>query len=136
MSKNACFRGSFHNHHGKQAKNLFKPVSQHFYSVYWKLSRELSWEKSLWLTRQILGLLVKILAADGKYPVLNTVSVMIPIQMQLSQKKKFSSIFCWLFEMWLKFWTFSKRNMTLIDFVFPKLPTPKTWVDKCLKSLV
>ena len=23
--------------------------------------------------------------------------------------------------------------MTLIDFVFPKLRTPKTWSDKCLK---
>ena len=26
--------------------------------------------------------------------------------------------------------------MTLIDFVFPKLPTLGTWSDKCLKSLV
>ena len=26
--------------------------------------------------------------------------------------------------------------MTLIDFVFPKLQTPKTWSDKCLKSPV
>ena len=26
--------------------------------------------------------------------------------------------------------------MTLIDFVFPKLRTPKTWSDKFLKSLV
>ena len=26
--------------------------------------------------------------------------------------------------------------MTLIDFVFPKLGTSKTWSDKCLKSPV
>ena len=26
--------------------------------------------------------------------------------------------------------------MTLRDFVFPKLRTPETWSDKCLKSLV
>ena len=26
--------------------------------------------------------------------------------------------------------------MTLIDFVFSKLQTPKTWSDKCLKSPV
>ena len=26
--------------------------------------------------------------------------------------------------------------MTLIDFVFSKLQTPKTWLDKCLKSPV
>ena len=24
--------------------------------------------------------------------------------------------------------------MTVIDFVFPKLWTPKTWLDQCLKS--
>ena len=28
----------------------------------------------------------------------------------------------------------SEENMTLINFVFPKLQTPKTWFDKCLKS--
>ena len=26
--------------------------------------------------------------------------------------------------------------MTLMDFVFPKLRTAKTWLDKCLKSFV
>ena len=30
----------------------------------------------------------------------------------------------------------SKNKMTLIDLVFPKLRTPKTWLDKCLKSPV
>ena len=29
-----------------------------------------------------------------------------------------------------------KKNMTLIDFLFPKLRPPKTYWDKCLKSLV
>ena len=24
--------------------------------------------------------------------------------------------------------------MTLTAFVFPKLPTPRTWLDKCLKT--
>ena len=28
----------------------------------------------------------------------------------------------------------SEETMTLINFVFPKLRTPKTWLDKCLKS--
>ena len=43
---------------------------------------------SLLFTCQTLGLLVKILAADEKYPVLNRDNLMRPIQMQLSQKQK------------------------------------------------
>ena len=52
------------------------------------MSRQLHWEEFLLLTRQILGLLVNTLAADDRYPVLNKENLTIPIQMQLSQKKK------------------------------------------------
>ena len=52
------------------------------------MSRQLHWEEFLLLTRQILGLLVNTLAADDRYPVLNKENSTIPIQMQLSQKKK------------------------------------------------
>ena len=48
----------------------------------------MTWKKSLLLAFQVLGLLVKTLAADEKYPVLNRENLTIPIQMQLSQKKK------------------------------------------------
>ena len=43
---------------------------------------------SLLLTCQILGLIVNTLAADEKYPVLNSDNLTIPIQMELSQKQK------------------------------------------------
>ena len=50
--------------------------------------------KVLLLTRQILGLLVNTLAADGRYPVVNKENLTIPIQMQLSQKQNtFSKFF-------------------------------------------
>ena len=50
--------------------------------------------KVLLLTRQILGLLVNTLAADGRYPVVNKENITIPIQMQLSQKQNtFSKFF-------------------------------------------
>ena len=58
--------------------------------------------------------------------------------MQLSQKKKKKtfSLFCSEFlKSGLDFEHFEKK-MTLIDFVFPKLRTPKTWLDKCPKSPV
>ena len=49
-----------------------------------------------------------------------------PIQMHLSQKQKifFSQFFSRIFESALKFEHFQKK-MTLIAYVFPKLPTTK-----------
>ena len=41
----------------------------------------------------MLGLLVKTLAADEKYPALNRDNLTIPVQMQLSMKKKTFSQF-------------------------------------------
>ena len=46
-----------------------------------------------------------------KYPVLNRDNLTIPIQMILSEKHKmFLSIFCWIFEIYLKFWTFLEKR--------------------------
>ena len=58
------------------------------------------------------------------------------MQMQLSQKQKpFSQFFAVFLKSGLTF-DILKTKMTLKAFVFPKLRTPKTWLDKCLKSLV
>ena len=45
------------------------------------------------MTCQILGLLVNTLAADEKYPVLNSDNLTITIQMIISEKKNFFSQF-------------------------------------------
>ena len=136
MSKKSLFRGHFEKQHGIRAQTLFRYSWQHLYSVYWWLSRQLSWKKSFLLTWQILRLLVNTLAVDDKYPVLYRVKLMIPIQIQLSQKPK---TFCRLFSAFsksrLSFEHFEQK-MTLIDFVFQELRTKKTWLDKCLKSPV
>ena len=61
---------------------------------------------------------------------------MIPIQMESSQKQKtLSEFFSAFLKSKLNFEDFEKK-MTLIDFVCTKLPTPKTWLDKCLKITV
>ena len=136
MTKKSHFREPFDKQHGKGAQALFKSESHHLYNIHWSLLRQLSCKKSLLLTCQILGLLVNTLAADEKYPVLNTDNLTIPIQMQLSQKEKTFS------EFFVHFWNLSeilnafKKKRTLRAFVFPKFPTPKSWSDKCLKSLV
>ena len=49
--------------------------------------------------------------------------------MQLSPKtKSFLSIFVCIFEIYIKFWTFKKKKMTLIADVFPQLQMPKNVV--------
>ena len=59
------------------------------------------------MTCKILELLLNTLAEDEKYPVLNTDNLTIPIQMQLSQKKKTFSKF---------FAAFLKSRLNIKDF--------------------
>ena len=58
-----------------------------------------------------MGLIVKTLAADKRYPALNRHTLMIPIQIQLSQKQK---TFCKAFAAFLKselnFEIFEQKN--------------------------
>ena len=71
----------------------------------------MSWKKSLFLTCQILGLLVNTLAADEKYPALNRDNLTILIQMQLSQKPNtFPEFFAAFFKFLLNFKYFEKKD--------------------------
>ena len=61
---------------------------------------------------------------------------MTPIKMQLyEQQKDFSNFFSPFLNSSENF-EHLKKKMTLIDLVFSKLRTPKTWLDKCLRSPV
>ena len=96
----------------------------------------MTWKKSLLLTCKILGLLFITLAADEKYALLKKDNLTIPIQMQLSLKQKnLSQFFAAFLKATLNVKYFEIKT-TLLDFVFPKLRTPETWSDKCLKSPV
>ena len=106
MSKKYGFRRPFNKQHGKRAQALLKSALEHLYHIHRWLPSQLSGKTSLLRTCQILGLLVNTLAAGEKYPVLNSDNLMIRIQMQLSQTKKFFPIFCCIFEIYIKFWTF------------------------------
>ena len=66
---------------------------------------------SLLFPCQILGLLVKTLVADEKYRVLYRDNLMIPIQMQLSQKQKtFPQFFTAVLKSRLNFKYFETKN--------------------------
>ena len=111
MSKKSRFRGPFEKQHRKRAEPLFKSVWQHLYHIDWSLPSQLNWKKSLFLTCQILGLLLNTLAADEKYPVLNRDNLTIPIQMQLSQKQKtFSEFFAAFLKFRVNFEYFEKTD--------------------------
>ena len=126
MSKNSCFRTPFHRQHCKRAEALLKSASQHLYHNRWSLPSQFSWKKSRFLTCQILGLLVKTLAADEKYPLLKRDNLTIPIHMQLSLiEKTFSPFFAAFLKSRWNFEHFDKKD-ALIDFVIFKLRTPKT----------
>ena len=57
--------------------------------------------------------------------------------MQLSEKqKRFSEFFAAFLKSSSNFERFEKKKVTPIAFVFRKLPTPKTLLDKCLKTLI
>ena len=94
MSKKSRFRGCFDKQYGKRSIELLKYASQHLYRIHWSMARKSCSEKFLLLTWHILGLLVNTLAADEKYSVLSSDNLTIPIQMELSKKKKtFSEFF-------------------------------------------
>ena len=85
MSEKSSFRRPFNRQHGKRAETLLKSEGQHLYHIYWSLSKQVSWEKSLLVISKTLTLLVKILTAYDKYMPLNRDNLTLPIRMQLSQ---------------------------------------------------
>ena len=111
MSKQSRFRECSDKQYGKLAQASLKSGSQHLYHNHLSLARNFCLKKCLLLTCQILGLLVNTLAADEKYPVLNRNNLTIPIQMQLSEKKKtFYQFFAAFLKSRLNFKHFGKKD--------------------------
>ena len=82
-------------------------------------------QKSLLETWKFFSRFFNTLTADDKNSFISRDNWMQTIQMHLSRKQKiFSEFFSAFFESALNFEHFQK-NMTLIPYVFPKLPTTK-----------
>ena len=69
----------------------------------------------------MLGLLLNILAADEKYPLLKRGNLMVPIQIQLSQKHKNFLNFLLHFGNLKEILNILRQKVTIIDFVISKL---------------
>ena len=135
MSEEFRFRGPFEKQHSKRSQAPLKSASQHLYLIHWSLPRKSSWKKSVLLTWQVLELLLNTLNADDKYHVLNKNNLTIPVQMQFSQKQKHFLRFCPYFWNINSILNILKKKM-ILDFVFRKLRTRKTYSDNCIKSAV
>ena len=110
MSNNSGFRGPFEKQHGKLAQTLLKSERQSLYHIYWSLWRQLSLKKSLLHICKIVRLFVNTLTANDKYYLVNRDILKEPIQIQLPQKLKILLNFFKNFEIYLNFWTFSKKR--------------------------
>ena len=111
MSKKSRLRGPFDKQHGKHAEPLLKSTWHYIYHIHWALPSQLSCKRYLFLTCEILGLLVNILAADEKYPFVKRDNLTIPIQMQLRQKHKtFSQFFTAFLKCSSNFRNFDRRD--------------------------
>ena len=85
----------------------------------------MSWSKSLLVICKVLRMFVNILTADNKYSVLDRDNLRHPIQCKyLRNKNHFLNMFL----------NVSKKKMTLIADVFPKLWTPKSVVKQISKK--
>ena len=98
-------------------------------------------QKSLLETWKFFSRFLKTLTADDKYSLISSDNWMQTIQMHLSQKQNaFSEYFAEFSESALNFEHFQKK-MTLIAYVFPKLPTTKNVLRQmpnwsCLRGLI
>ena len=100
LSKRQRFRAWCDSQHVKRSQILAKCPWEHFYHVFSSFSGKLIWKMAPLVLCQIFSVFVKSLTVDGKYPVQDFQYLQLPIQMQLSQKRK---TFCEFFVLFLEF---------------------------------
>ena len=106
LSKKRPFRTHFDSQHVRESQALANSPSERFYHVVSSLSGKLMSEMSSLVLGEILGVFVTKLTADEKYFVQDCQNLQLPIQMQLSEKKNFFSIFSSISGIYIKLETF------------------------------
>ena len=91
---------------------------------------KLIWKISPLVLNEILGMFVNTLTADGKYTVQGCENFQLPIQMQLSEKRKTFSQFLFHLSMLREILNILKEKMIVIANMFPKLQTVIIFVRK------
>ena len=96
--KKRRFRTPFDSQHVKASQMLAKSPWEGLYKVFLSFSVRLIWKMLPLELGEILGVFIKTLTADGKYPVQGCESLQLRIQMQLSPKQK--AFLSFLFHFW------------------------------------
>ena len=92
--KKSRFLTRFHCQHVKVSQSLAKSPWEHVYPVFSSFWYKLIWKMSPRLFCEILGVFLNKLTADPKYPLEDWENMKLPMQMQLSKKRKtFSELF-------------------------------------------
>ena len=111
LSKKRCFRTRFDSKHLKVYEILAKSSWECFYHVFSSFYVKLIWKISPIVLGEILRVLVNTLIAADKYPVQDSENLQLPIQMQLSEKRKaFSQFFVPFLESISNFKHFFKKD--------------------------
>ena len=88
LSKKRCFRTRFESQHVKASHILLKSQWERFCHVFSSFSGNSIRKMSPLVLGEVVVVFFYRLAADGKYPVQGCKNLQLPIQMQLSQKRK------------------------------------------------
>ena len=125
LSQKPRFRTRFDSQHVKAAQIHPESPWGHFYHVFSSFSQKLISKLSPLVLGEILLVFVITLTADEKYPFQDCENLPLPIQMQLSGKRKAFSQF--LFHFWNLHHILNilKEKMIVIANAFPKLQTVK-----------
>ena len=94
LSKRRRFRARFDSQHVKAFRTLAKSPWKHLYHVSSSFTGKSIWKMSHLVLGEVLWVFAITLTPDGKYPVQDCKNLKLPIQMQLSEKRKtFSDFF-------------------------------------------
>ena len=91
------FGTRFYSQHVKVSQILAKPPWQSLYQVSSSFSGKLIWKMFPLVLGEILEVFVDILTDAGRYPVQYCENLLLPIQMQLTEKRKFFLNFLFYF---------------------------------------
>ena len=90
MSKKPRFKKPYHKQNPKRSETLLKPARQHRCHIYWSMWKKITCKKSLLVIWIIFGLFLNTMTANEEHCLLNCDNITLPIQMQLSKKRKTS----------------------------------------------
>ena len=111
LSKKRRFRTRFKYQHVKASQILVKSPWERFCHLFSSFSLKFIWKISPVVLGEVLVVFVNRLTADGKYPVQDCDYFQLPIQMQLSEKRKtFSQFFVPFLESTSNFKDFEKND--------------------------